>query len=162
VKHLTLFITLVILWLLLTWSLAVEQIVVGVVCAFLLTLFLARLYRESSTKVFNPLRWWWFLVYVVNFIYYCVKANFDVAYRVLHPDLPIRPAIIKVHTNLKTDMARTFLANSITLTPGTLTVDILQDGDLFIHWINVTTSDPQQQNEIIVKRFETILRRVFE
>ena len=80
----------------------------------------------------------------------------------LHPDLPIRPAIIKVHTNLRTDIARTFLANSITLTPGTLTVDIMEDGDMYIHWINVVTEDPEEQTDIIVKRFETILRRVFE
>ena len=52
-------------------------------------------------------------------------------------------------------------ANSITLTPGTLTVDII-GSDMYIHWINVTTDDPEKQTAIIVNRFEKILKRVFE
>jgi len=84
-----------------------------------------------------------------------------VALRVIHPDVPIRPGIIKVRTSLKSDMAKTFLANSITLTPGTLTID--QDGqDLYIHWINIDTPDPAKRAAEIVGRFEPMLRRIFE
>jgi multicomponent Na+:H+ antiporter subunit E len=84
-----------------------------------------------------------------------------VAYRVLHPDVPIRPGIVKVSTTLETRLARTFLANSITLTPGTLTVDI--DGqDLYVHWIYVHTDDPEEQTRQIVRRFEGFLKKVFE
>ena len=68
---------------------------------------------------------------------------------------------MKVKTTLTTDMAKTFLANSITLTPGTLTVDIVDD-TLYIHWINVTTEDPQEATEIIVRKFENLLKKVFE
>ena len=90
-----------------------------------------------------------------------VKANLDVAYRVLHMDLPIRPGIVKVKSTLQSDLGLTFLANSITLTPGTLTVDIIGN-ELYIHWINVLTDDPEQQTAIIVRRFENILKKVFE
>jgi multicomponent Na+:H+ antiporter subunit E len=84
-----------------------------------------------------------------------------VAYRVLHPDMPIRPGIVKVRTDLESEMAKTFLANSITLTPGTLTVDI--DGsDLYIHWINVVGEGVEAHSDLIVRRFEKLLRRVFE
>jgi multicomponent Na+:H+ antiporter subunit E len=75
--------------------------------------------------------------------------------------LPIRPGIVKVRTKLKTDMARTFLANSITLTPGTLTVDCVGD-HLYIHWINIVSEDPQEETEIIVRKFERLLERIFE
>jgi multicomponent Na+:H+ antiporter subunit E len=86
-----------------------------------------------------------------------------VAYRVSHPDLPINPGIVKVKTTLKSDTGLTFLANSITLTPGTMSVDIDQEnGFMYIHWIDVKDKDIQKATEIIVKIFEDVLRRIFE
>ncbi|PNX47524.1 MAG: cation:proton antiporter, partial [Thermoplasmata archaeon M11B2D] len=62
--------------------------------------------------------------------------NLDVAYRVITGR--INPGIVKIHPDLKTDLGITMLANSITLTPGTLTVDIDEEtNDLYVHWINV-------------------------
>ena len=90
-----------------------------------------------------------------------VKANIDVAYRVLHPERPIKPGIVKIKTILKTDIAKVFLANSITLTPGTMTCEI--DGDhLYIHWIWIQSPDLAEASKIIASRFETFLRRIFE
>lgn len=155
------FLIIFILWLLLTWSLALQEIIVGVAVALLLSLALHDVFLQGSEKLMQPRRYFWFLAYLPVYSYYVVQANFDVAYRVLHPELPIRPGIVKVHTSMKSDMGRTFLANSITLTPGTLTVDIIGD-HLYIHWINITTDDPQEETEIIVRRFERYLRRIFE
>jgi multicomponent Na+:H+ antiporter subunit E len=124
-------------------------------------IFFANLLPRQPARFFEPSRWFWAMVYVPYFLYYCVRANLDVAYRVLHPDMPIRPGIVKVHTTLRSEMGRTFLANSITLTPGTLAVDI--DGqDLYIHWINVRGDDAAEHTAQIVKPFEGLLRRVFE
>jgi multicomponent Na+:H+ antiporter subunit E len=67
-----------------------------------------------------------------------------------------------VRTSLKTDVAKTCLANSITMTPGTLTVDMNGEGELYIHWINVRDERVERATEIIVERFERILKRVFE
>ena len=85
----------------------------------------------------------------------------DVAYRVLHPKMPIKPGIVKVKTKLKTDIAKTFLANSITMTPGTLSVDI-KDEFLYIHWIYVRDEGMEKATEIIVDKFEKHLKRIFE
>ncbi len=148
-------------WLLLTWSLDIQNIVAGIIVVFLCTIFIGHLFFDNVIKIFNPRRIIWFLYYIPVFILHMVKANFDVAYRVLHMNIPIRPGIVKVKTTLKSDLGLTFLANSITLTPGTLTVDIIED-ELYIHWINVVSDDPEQQTEIIVRRFENILKRVFE
>ena len=101
-----------------------------------------------------------FLCYIPYFLYYCIRANFDVAYRVIHPDLPIRPGIVKVQTRLKSDLAKTFLANSITLTPGTLTVDI-QEQTFYVHWINVPEK-PEEWTRLIIQRFEPLLAEIFE
>ena len=79
----------------------------------------------------------------------------------MHPDVPIRPGIVRVRTKLNSEMAKTFLANSITLTPGTLTIDI-NGQDLYVHWINIHTDDPAKRYGEIVGRFEGLLRRIFE
>jgi len=97
------------------------------------------------------------------FLWECFKANLDVAYRVLHPRLPINPGIVKVRSKLTTDTALTFLANSITLTPGTMSVDIDKDnGILYIHWIDVKTKDVESATKIIVERFEKVLKKIFD
>ena len=62
-------------------------------------------------------------LYVVVFVKDVVVANLDVAYRVLAPSMPIEPAVIEVPLRVETDVAVTTIANSITLTPGTLTMD---------------------------------------
>jgi len=110
------------------------------------------------------LRYWYFFVYYLpRFVWECFKANVDVAYRVSHPKMPINPGIVKVKTSLKTDTALTFLANSITLTPGTLSVDIDRDkGVLYVHWIDVKAKDVEPATRIVVERFEKILKKIFD
>jgi multicomponent Na+:H+ antiporter subunit E len=155
------FVVVLALWLLLFWSPHWSVVVAGVLLATLVTALLAHRFPAGAGKVLNPRRWFFAAIYFPYFLYYCVKANLDVAVRVLHPDLPIRPGIVRVRTNLVSPMAKTFLANSITLTPGTLTIDI--DGqELYVHWINIHTQDPQRRYAEIVGRFEPLLRRIFE
>lgn len=148
-------------WILLTWSVAWQEILVGVFVALIAELLLGDIFPIGAVKIFNPVRLFWMGIYGIVFLAYVIKANFDVAYRVLNIYLPIRPGIVKVKTKLKCDMARTFLANSITLTPGTLTVDLIDD-NLYVHWINITSDDPEKETEIIVSRFENLLERIFE
>jgi multicomponent Na+:H+ antiporter subunit E len=149
------------LWMLLFWSPDVWVIASGAVVALIASALLLDIFPDGLAKAVNPVRWFYFLIYLPYFFYFCIKANIDVALRVIHPDVPIRPGIVKVHTTLEGEMAKTFLANSITLTPGTLTVDI--DGqDLFIHWINISVDDPAGRSKEIVGRFEPLLRRIFE
>ena len=155
------FLILLTIWLMLTWSLAWREVAIGVVIVLIAELMLGDIFPSGAVKIFYPIRFFWLVVYTVEFIGFVIKANFDVAYRVLNIYLPIRPGIVKVRTKLKTDLARTFLANSITLTPGTLTVDCVGD-HLYIHWINITSEDPQEETQIIVRKFERLLERIFE
>ena len=160
-RHLVCGVLIFILWLILTWSVSVPELWVGAFLAVLISIPLSELYPPQIIQMLNPRRWLWLVLYIPYFFYYCAKANFDVAYRVLHPDVPIRPGIVKVRTELNTDMGKTFLANSITLTPGTLSVDI-HGQELFVHWINVSTDKSEEQTRIIVKRFERMLKGIFE
>ena len=108
----------------------------------------------------NPLRWVIFLVYLIGpFFWAMAKANIDVAYRVISGK--INPGIVKISPGLKTDLGITLLADSITLTPGTLSVDIDEkNNDLYIHWINVTTLKPTTQH--ICANFPQWIRRIAE
>ena len=149
------------LWMLLFWSVDPWVLGTGAFFALLVATFLGEIYPDKLTKVLDLRRWLYVAIYLPYFLYFCIRANFDVAIRVVHPDVPIQPGIVKVRTTLTSDMARTFLANSITLTPGTLTVDI--DGqDLYIHWINIHTDDTAARTAEICGRFEPLLRRIFE
>lgn len=160
-KQLACLILVFIVWFLLTWSLAPQQVLAGLVLSILVSLFLSDVYPQNPARLISPKRWLWGVLYIPYFLYFVFKANLDVAYRVLHPDLPIHPGIVKVKTELKSDLGRTFLANSITLTPGTLSVDI-EDGYLYVHWLNITTFKEPEQTEIIVNRFEKFLKEIFE
>jgi len=76
--------------------------------------------------------------------------------------MPIHPGIVKIKTNLSSDSGITALANSITLTPGTLTVDVGEEGVLYVHWINVRVTDIEETTKLIGERFEWFLKKVFE
>ena len=85
------------------------------------------------------------------------KANIDVATRVLTGN--IKPGIVKVPSHQEGDGALTLLANSITLTPGTLTVDVDEESrSLYVHWIYVT--DPSPAEEEIYGSFGEWARRI--
>ena len=160
-RYFVLFLFAFVLWLLLTWPADWQHIIVGVIVSILVMVLFGRLAVVGEVKMFDPKRWAWFIVYLVVFIWECIKANLDVAYRVIHPRMPIKPGIVKVKTNLKSDVARTFLANTITMTPGTLSVDV--DGDeLYIHWIYVRDETVEGATKYIVGRFERFLAKVFE
>jgi multicomponent Na+:H+ antiporter subunit E len=157
------FIICLILWLLLSFSLDWQHILVGLLVSFLAAATIGDMFTEKANKWFNLHRYAWFLYYIVVFTWECIKANLDVACRVLHPHLPINPGIVKVKTILKSETGLTFLANFITLTPGTFSVDIDREkGFIYIHWIDVKTQDIEWASSIIVSKFERILKEVFE
>jgi multicomponent Na+:H+ antiporter subunit E len=148
-------------WIVMTWTIAVPDLIAGCILALIFSTLFNSLFEKNLLKLLNPVRLWWFLVYIPVFLYHMIVANLDVAYRVINPGLPINPGIVKIKTSLKTDLAKTFLANSITLTPGTMTVEI-KDEFLYIHWINVLHTDVENATNDISKVFEKYIKRIFE
>ncbi|MFQ5951940.1 MAG: Na+/H+ antiporter subunit E [Candidatus Omnitrophota bacterium] len=159
-----LFILAYLVWCFLNWVPDWQHLAVGLFVALFVAFITGDLFIKRPQTLKHPRRWLYFLlVYVPVFLWECLKANIDVAYRVLHPALPVNPGIVKVKTRLKSDTALTFLADSITLTPGTMSVDIDADnGFLYIHWISVKDKEVEGATEKIVKKFEKILIKVFE
>ena len=166
-RRLIYFVLAFIIWILLTWPFVEGKIDGQVVIAgFIVSIFVAIMFHEILPKehhiFISPVRVFWFLIYLPVFFYYVLMANLDVVYRALHPKMPIKPGIVKIKTTLKTESGITALANSITLTPGTLTVDLTDDGFMYIHWINVKSDDVEQATKHIAQRFEWFLKKIFE
>ena len=162
-------------WLLITGELAalfkgepsVEILIAGAAVSILVALFSARFFiHEKAFYLCNPKRFFTLLFYcIVIFPIELVKANLDVAFRALNPKLPIKPGIVKVPVDLNSEYAQSMLANSITLTPGTITMDIAEEEgktNYYIHWINTETEDPQAAGEAIKGTLEKWVRRIWE
>ena len=160
-KYIIIFVLALILWLLITFNLHPANVIAAIVVALLCTLLFGRYFVNDTKKFLQPARYFWLILYIFIVFWECVKANFDVAYRVLHPKMPIKPGIVRVPLKVQSDAARMFLANSITLTPGTISVDIIGNY-LYVHWINVSTTDPEEYTHKISGRFEKYIEKIFE
>lgn len=167
-NRLVLFILLMLFWVFLTWPADppglsyLQDLGTGVAVASLVTWIMGATATEGLARWLEPMRYVWALAYIFVLAAYIVKANVEVAYRVLRPALTIRPGIVKVKTHLRRPSARTALCNSVTLTPGTLTVDIHDDGVMMVHWIYVRSLDQEEAARQIIGRFEWFIERIFE
>jgi len=144
------------LWAEIIWSF--EEIVLGISVSLIVAALADHiLCRTENFRMMNPLRWLIMLVYAIPLFIEMAKANLDVTYRIITGN--IEPGIVKIEPDLETDLGLTFLANSITLTPGTLTVDIDDEkSEMYIHWIKVG-EDPTKN---IAGRFVRWIRRFAE
>ncbi len=150
------------LWLALVGTTDPQEVVAGGVVAVLTALLAGGApFTSRSLRILQPRRLAYALAYVPYMVWAIVKANLDVARRVVDPRLPINPGIVRVKTRLTHPVARTALANSITLTPGTLTVDMCDD-ELCIHWVDVTAENMEEATREIVSGFERYLEVIFE
>lgn len=148
-------------WVLLTGSLDPQELGTGLAVSILVAILSRGEPFSASTLGFlHPKRLAYALFYIPYLFIAIVRSNIDVAWRVISPTLPIHPGIVKVKTRLKNPLGRLFLTSSITLTPGTLTVDILGD-DLYIHWIDVRSQDIDAATQEIVSGFEKYLEVIF-
>ena len=148
-------------WLALTSSLEIQEVAVGIAISVVVALWLSRYYLRLGLPPLSVKRVLLLFIYLVILGAEIAKANLDVAYRVIHPKMPINPGIVVIKTSLKSDIAKMALANSITLPPGTFTLDIIGD-NLLIHWIDVKAEEVADATELIGERFEKYLRVIFE
>jgi multicomponent Na+:H+ antiporter subunit E len=157
----------ILLWLLLLsiWiaansSVAVDSVATGALIAAAIGYVATRKACVWQTIHFSPLRLWHFLRYTGVFLVELVHANLNMMRYVYSPRIDIEPGIVKIKTRLKSPVGRLALANSIALTPGSLVVDI-QGDTLFIHWLDVKTTDQDEATRIIAGPFEEHLEKAF-
>lgn len=155
-----LFITLMLFWVMLVNSLAPDTLLIGA----LVSLIVALLYRDGLSFFTEfratPAAFVAGTLYYAYFLRMLVQSNLRLALIVLSPNLPVKPGIIKVRTKLKSRMGRLMLANSITLTPGTLSVEL--DGEsLYVHCVTIGSIDTERATEEIAAGFERYLEVMY-
>ncbi|AMW33558.1 Na+/H+ antiporter subunit E [Fervidobacterium islandicum] len=147
-------------WLVLTWTIDPQEIIVGLIVSAVISVIFKRYYNIKLSAKFIPGLFKFVFVYIPVFIWEMLKANLDVASRVVEPKVKVKPGFVRIKTDLKGDVAKLTLANSVTLTPGTITVDI-KDDELYIHWIEVKGTD-EESKKSFYGVFERILKGVYE
>lgn len=156
--HLFLFLVLLFLWVLLTGSLAVDELLAGLVVAFVVSFISAPYIAIFDGVRYQPRALISVVLYLGYFFRELIRANFDLARRLLSPSLPISPELVEVRTELSSNLGQLLLANSITLTPGTLSVDLFDDR-ILVHWIAAPEGvDLQRATEDIAAGFEKHIR----
>ena len=154
------FLAFFVIWIAFVSSLNPQELLVGFIFSFFSAYFYAPHFNEAGLQNLAPKRIFTLLRYLPVFFWEMVKANLDVAYRVLSPKMPINPGIVEFKTTLTSSVGKLALANSITLTPGTLTMDIIDDR-YFIHWIDVSTQDTEKATQKIAGHFEKYLEVIY-
>lgn len=156
--YLFIYVVLFLFWLLLVGNLHLQDVAAGALVALAATLAAGSYLSIFSGIRLEPAAPYHLLRYFGYFWAALISANLDVARRVLSPSLPIRPALVEVRTELQSSLGRLMLANSITLTPGTLSVDLRGD-HILVHWIDCPPgTDLEAATRKIAAGFEKHLR----
>ncbi len=154
------FLTLMIFWVLLNNSVDAEVLIIGAGVSLLISLIFCAKCEVFTDVSFSPKAIIASIMFVYVFVGALIKANLSITKRVLSPSLPINPGIVKVKTKLKSKVGRMVLANAITLTPGTFTIEL--DGEnLYIHWVDVKSGDTEESTKEIVSSFEKYLEVMY-
>lgn len=147
-------------WLLFTWSFDPLSVAMGLFWSLVLaTMTYTLLFeeQEAERRSVAP-RFYLLAVYGVVLLYKMYVASFQVLWKVIRGN--INPRIVHFRTKLQSDIGRVFLCNSITLTPGTITLD-LSDDHLVVHWLDARTRHSRYAGELIKGDLERFLKRIF-
>ncbi len=160
-RYIVLFFLALLFWLLLTWSARVESLIAGIVVALVTSIIFGKYFYTSIYKLTQFRRFITIIPFMAFFTWQCIKANFDVAWRVMHYKIPIQPAIIRVPLMVQTDLARAVLSCALTMTPGTIVIDI-QDDCMYVHWIYVDKNDPDTYAMSRIRKYEKYIQTIFD
>lgn len=161
-RFLTVFLAFYCLWLILVFTFRLDEVIVGAIACLVVAYLTSDLMVYGGVKdKFNPKRWFWALAYIIYYWFYAeVKAHVDVIRRILSPTMPLKPGIVKVPYTLKSDCGVVCVANSITNTPGTVTVEIDEEKHCYyVHWIWVVSPEPEKCYEKIISGFEKYAKK---
>ena len=165
------FILCLLFWMLLVWSVAPRELILGVVIAAIVASFTAKFFiHNRAFWLFHPVRLAVLIFYlVIVFLWEMIKANWSMASIVLSPNLKdYKPGIIRVPAGEKPVSAygMALVSNCITLTPGTITLDVAEDEEgknyYYIHWIDVAETDRDKAGEAIKGTMEKWIGRVWK
>ncbi|MDV3103874.1 Na+/H+ antiporter subunit E [Thermococcus waiotapuensis] len=155
------FVTVLAVYLFYTGSVGEYDLITGSMIALIVSFLAGHWLVKDDLKFFSPRRWFYAIIYGLRyFLIEETKAHIDVAKRVF--TLKANPGIVRIPLEVENDYGKVFVANSITNTPGTVVVDISDDGKwLYVHWIDVSTLDEGEVKEKVVSYFEDYAKKIF-
>ena len=151
------FITYFLLWIIFNGSFTLEICVFGIVIAAVMFLFSCKFMDYSVAKeLHNYKKLFLFVRYLVFLIKEIFKANQNVIHMILTQKEEIQPELVTFHIDVKTPAGKAFLANAITLTPGTITVS-LEDSKYTVHCLDESMSEGLKGSEFeqYIKKLES-------
>ena len=154
-----------VVWVLITWSFAIQELAAGALVSLATAVFCSRFFvHGDSVRFFNPVKIFGLLGYSFTFFSELIKANVNMAKIVYGGCKAVKPGIVRVPTAMQSDYGLALLSDSITLTPGTITMDVAEEGKnyLYIHWIDVTAESGEAAGDAIKGTLEKGTRRVFD
>ena len=144
-------------WIIFNGQFTLEIAILGVAVATVMFAFMCKFMDYSIKKELNVYKKSiWFFAYIVLLLREIVKANLEIIPRILTVEEEMEPVIVKFRTNLKSDFTRMLLANSITLTPGTITVSLEED-EYTIHCLDTSLAEGLENSD-----FEKALMKLDE
>lgn len=136
-------------WIIFNGAITAEILIFGVVVAFLMFGFVCRFMDYSWRKEKLLIRRsGYFCLYLANLLIEIVRANVSVCHFVLYGTDQIEPVMVSFHTTLKSRLARVILANSITLTPGTITVSLHGD-EVIVHCLDRSLAEGMEDSSFV-------------
>ncbi|HTJ95549.1 MAG TPA: Na+/H+ antiporter subunit E [Pararobbsia sp.] len=155
-----LWIILFVIWIIANASLAIQPAIVGLAITFVIAHAFASSSDAWRQLRLTPRALYHFVAFSGTFFVELTRANLNMMAYVYSPRIAIKPGIVRVRTRLQTPLGRLALANSIALTPGSLVMEMRGD-ILFIHWLDVKTTDIGEATEALVAPFEKHLEKAF-
>lgn len=144
-------------WIIFNGNITLEIVIFGVVIAAVMFVFMCKFMDYSLKKEVNVYKKSvWFLAYIILLIREIIKANLAIIPKILTVEEEMEPCLVKFRTSLKSDFTRMLLANSITLTPGTITV-ALEGDEYTIHCLDTSLAQGLENSD-----FEKALVRLDE
>ncbi len=149
------------IWIFLTLSFHPQELVLGLGVSLIIAIVTQGVFTGNWFRLLKPARLAAGIGYVLYFLGKMFMANIDVLLRVLRPVVPVKPGIVKASLVMNSERARNIVANSITLTPGTLTVE-MNGTSIFVHWISLPEGDIHLETQAMVDGFADRLKGIFE
>lgn len=145
-------------WIIFNGKITMEILILGLIISAVVFAFICKFmdYSLQKEKRFYG-KFVYFIVYIFVLLMEIIKANLTVMHMVLTQKEVVEPVIVKFRTNLESETARVILANSITLTPGTITVS-LEENELTVHCLDKTLAEGMEDS-IFVKMLEKLERK---
>lgn len=148
------------IYLLLAGSVAAPELLFGIVVGITAASVTGR-FLPIRIGVLSPVRIVKAIAYAPYFLWKMLEANVRLALIIINPSLPIKPSLVKGTTALKSDVGKLLLTSSITLTPGTLSVDVEGD-DVYVHCVVAGEGEKLHADQTIMAPFEKRLTGVTE